>query len=231
MPTLDYLLPCRMVSIDSRTNALSIFHVIEHVDVLPPSVRPEGRAPAVPAEVVSVWRRDPGEDDARYHQRLTITDPRGEEIELAVTGFRMEASRHRVLPDIPPLQLGLEGTHVLSIYLSACESPATWGDPRGQYAIDVAFAEKLIRVRLTPKQKQQLLQDVQGQGGYQSLLRRLQTNIVGDELVLTVTDAQRLVRGAESYGEGGFQTRLRKILPEVKKQLTAILDAELSGTR
>ncbi len=75
-----------------------------------------------------------------------------------------------------------------------------------------------IRVRLTDEQKALLSKPVQGQGGYQSLLRRLQGSMVGDELALTLADAERLIRSSESYGSGGFQDRLRSILTAVKQE-------------
>ncbi len=69
-----------------------------------------------------------------------------------------------------------------------------------------------IVVELTPDQVGFLQRPLRGQGGYQSLLGRLRSNVDGNRLRLTRADCERVVRYATSYGEGGFQTRLRPIV-------------------
>lgn len=69
-----------------------------------------------------------------------------------------------------------------------------------------------IVIELTPDQVAFLQQPLRGQGGYQSLLKRLQNNICGNLLKLTRSDCEKVVRYATKYGEGGFQTRLRSIV-------------------
>ena len=69
-----------------------------------------------------------------------------------------------------------------------------------------------IVVELTPDQVSFLQRPLRGQGGYQSLLARLRSNLDRNLLRLTRTDCERVVRYATMYGEGGFQTRLRPIV-------------------
>lgn len=69
-----------------------------------------------------------------------------------------------------------------------------------------------VAVELTADQLEFLSRPIHGQGGYQSLLRRLQDNIHGRLLTLSRTDCERIVRYATQYGEGGFQGRLRTII-------------------
>ncbi len=57
-----------------------------------------------------------------------------------------------------------------------------------------------------------LSRPLRGQGGYQSLLARLQSNMNGTRLRLTRDDCERVVRYATQYGQGGFQERLRSIV-------------------
>ena len=73
-----------------------------------------------------------------------------------------------------------------------------------------------LRVELTPDQVEFLSRPVHGQGGYQSLLSRLQNNMVGSVLTLTQSDCERVVRYATQYGQGGFQERLRSIVEQAE---------------
>jgi len=56
-----------------------------------------------------------------------------------------------------------------------------------------------------------LTRQINGQGGYQSLLRRLQRSRTGKFLALDRVTSERVVRYAEKYGEGGFQERLTEL--------------------
>ena len=60
---------------------------------------------------------------------------------------------------------------------------------------------------------------LRGQGGYQSLLARLQSNMCGTRLRLTLEDCEKVVRYATQYGQGGFQERLRSIVRVAEQTL------------
>ena len=72
--------------------------------------------------------------------------------------------------------------------------------------------EDELIVKLEPDQIEFLQRPLRGQGGYQTLLARLQANMDGDRLRLTRTDCERVVRYGTRYGQGGFQTRLQSIV-------------------
>jgi hypothetical protein len=70
-----------------------------------------------------------------------------------------------------------------------------------------------IRVGLTPAAIARLQRPVNGEGGFQSLLRELQRRVENDsELVLTPALAARIARYVKRYGNGGFQGRLDAVL-------------------
>jgi hypothetical protein len=70
-----------------------------------------------------------------------------------------------------------------------------------------------IRVGLTPAGIARLQRPVNGEGGFQSLLRELQRRVQNDsELVLTPALAARIARYVKRYGNGGFQGRLDAVL-------------------
>ena len=69
------------------------------------------------------------------------------------------------------------------------------------------------KIELTPEELEILCRPINGQGGFQGLLRGLQRNLDRKTRVLTVTDEQfgRIVRYTSQYGWGGFEGRLEAI--------------------
>lgn len=65
-----------------------------------------------------------------------------------------------------------------------------------------------MTIVLTAAEVEQLRRPVNGQGGWQSLLRRLQSRLVGSTLTLSPSDLARIRKYRDSYGTGGWQTRL-----------------------
>jgi len=70
-------------------------------------------------------------------------------------------------------------------------------------------------IELTPDERECILRPVHGRGGMQSLLRRLQENLRGHDLSLTPEDCERVVRYANTYGQGGFQNRLKPLAADI----------------
>ncbi len=75
----------------------------------------------------------------------------------------------------------------------------------------VRFRKGAFVVQLTPDPVDFLNRPIQGQGGYQSLLARLQSNMHGNLFRLTQDDCEKVARYAMQYGQGGFQERLKSI--------------------
>lgn len=76
--------------------------------------------------------------------------------------------------------------------------------------------ERLL-MELTPIQLERLGRPVRGEGGYQSLLRRIQSNVEGNVLCLSIEDCKRIVRYTERYGQGGWQDRLTAIVSAARQ--------------
>lgn len=68
-----------------------------------------------------------------------------------------------------------------------------------------------MEVQLNREDLELLMRPVAGQGGWQSLLRKLQKQITGNTLTLTEDDSRRILRYILSYGSGGWQDRLAAI--------------------
>lgn len=65
-----------------------------------------------------------------------------------------------------------------------------------------------MTIVLSDQEKGLLLRPVRGEGGWQCLLRRLQAQLSGSVLHLTIRDVERIRKYRDRYGSGGWQTRL-----------------------
>lgn len=68
-----------------------------------------------------------------------------------------------------------------------------------------------MRIQLTPAEVARYSKPIRGQGGFQTLLRRLSKQISADG-VLTVSqaDAEKMIRYSFKYGRGGFEDRTKE---------------------
>lgn len=65
-----------------------------------------------------------------------------------------------------------------------------------------------VQIRLSPQALAALSKPVNGRGGHQTLLRRLQRQIDDGVLTASPGDIEKMIRYMLSYGRGGFQQRL-----------------------
>jgi hypothetical protein len=211
-----------MASIDQRTNAVSLFNLIENIEIMvrPSVTEQEANERALPPlEVVTLWRRGAGErSDTTLTQILRLQLPDGTEAEVSRTEFTIGHYRHRLHVLLPPLNGVQEGQFVFKVFLT---TPKTSNEPQlvREYPIPLAKTELPIVITLLPDEQEWLQRSVHGQGGFQALLRRLQRQISGDRLMLTTSDAERLVRYSSKYGSGGFQGRLGRVVRQVQEEL------------
>lgn len=65
-------------------------------------------------------------------------------------------------------------------------------------------------IRLSPPEMSSLLRPVVGDGGFQTLLRKLQAQVDPGTRILRITsdDHEKMTRYKEEYGPGGFQDRI-----------------------
>lgn len=112
MPKLEYFLISEGVSVDQRTNRLSIFNVFESVNAyeFPASVR-------LVVAVVSLIKED--EDEGEDFQLLLKIHSPGEEKAFEFTlNFVMERERHRLLMNIDNLGIKASGNITFEVYLN-----------------------------------------------------------------------------------------------------------------
>jgi hypothetical protein len=63
------------------------------------------------------------------------------------------------------------------------------------------------QIELAPNVLARLMRAVRGQGGFQSLLRKLRNQLAGNVLTVSAIDLERMMRYSFAYGSGGFQER------------------------
>lgn len=76
-----------------------------------------------------------------------------------------------------------------------------------------------MQIQLSPTALARLLRPVHGQGGFQQLLRKLQSQLLGSVLTIDEIDAEKLERYSSAYGLGGFQDRTSPSASEVQQVL------------
>ena len=69
--------------------------------------------------------------------------------------------------------------------------------------------EVIMNIRLSSAKLSRISRPVRGQGGFQSLLRKLQKQLDGNLLEVPETDLEQLVRYSFAGGQGGFQERTK----------------------
>lgn len=69
----------------------------------------------------------------------------------------------------------------------------------------------MIQIELSDGEREAIERPVNGEGGFQSFLRRLQGQLVGNTLTISEEDVRRAIRYSTSYGQGGFEDRLGPI--------------------
>ena len=74
-----------------------------------------------------------------------------------------------------------------------------------------------LSIELTDTEKKLLKKPINGQGGLQSLLKRVRKKLDGNILTLNPYDVDMILRYAQNYGEGGFQIRFRAILSALRR--------------
>lgn len=108
MPRLVFALCCQSTSIDSRTNNVSIFHIIEQLQF-------QGFPAILPfLEIVTLWQREPDQLQA-FTQRVRLLNPEGGVVGEHEIPVIMEQSRHRVFEQIQGLPFQRAGTYTFEV--------------------------------------------------------------------------------------------------------------------
>lgn len=121
MPKLEYFLVCESISTDRETNRVSLFNVLEDLQVGSPGTAAGPQILVSQFIAISCWNQETGDEAVDLQAMVKIHPPGGEPKEFT-TNFKMEQPRHRVafriqgMPKLEPGQLKFElllnGEHV-----------------------------------------------------------------------------------------------------------------------
>jgi hypothetical protein len=121
---------------------------------------------------------------------------------------------------------------VSSFDLSMSITWASSDNPNGYLAIDKRRVDNFLRyldslqdeqrdsitIELSPEEADPLRIPVKGNGGWQNLVRKLNTNLTQEnKITLTPKDIERILRYNYLYGQGGFQNQLDGIAVKLKR--------------
>lgn len=137
MPTLEYFVICESVSTDKDTNRVSLFNIVEEVNLHRRAEQgvPRNGIPIVQFVAVSCWNRLPGDEGNDFQAMLRI-HPTAPDVEAAEfpLNFTMQNRRQRLLmriagiPEMPAgdlrFELLLNGEHAATHTITIAEAPA-----------------------------------------------------------------------------------------------------------
>jgi hypothetical protein len=145
MPKLEYFLICESMSTDQETNRVSLFHVLEDLQVLPPGTTPQQQLVVPQFVAVSCWNREPGDEDKEFQAILRIHPPDDEPRDFSMN-FQMTRPRYRLslrfqgMPKLEPgvlkFELLLNAQHVASHTVNVFPAKATSLTDQGTLSTD-----------------------------------------------------------------------------------------------
>lgn len=86
---------------------------------------------------------------------------------------------------------------------------------------------KIVVPGLFPEEMEPLMNEVNGTGGYQSFIRKLQNQYSRKDglIILDKTDIERIPGYVNNYGQGGFQDRLLPLMEKIEEIQEMLRDA------
>ncbi|MBE3070486.1 MAG: hypothetical protein IMZ55_16310 [Acidobacteria bacterium] len=134
MPEHVFTLAARGHAVDAQTNTLTIFSVVEEIG-----------APGLPVgipqlSVITLWRRQKGEEGVAFVQRTRLVDPTGSEVFHFDQEFRLEKARHRSLGTVEMLPLEKPGAYNIEVQIRKADD-ATFSTV-ATYRLDVSVTAK-----------------------------------------------------------------------------------------
>ncbi len=212
---LDLILPCHLITINQSGSHSSFFKVCDSLELkLSSGEKLNDEIPSVQMSVMTLWRLSTKDDCGReFLQVLTIIYPNGSKTDLAHTLFVAEGNRFFLQVQLPHFEIHHPGIYTLR---AALRSPSCPDDMcKWDYPIKVKMGPYVRCVELAESDIELLHRPITGQGGFQSFLKRLSSQLRGRLLYLCEEDVRRLRQYAAGYGGGGFQGRLEPLLKRI----------------
>ncbi len=112
MPKLEYFLVSESISVDQRTNRLSLFNILsEFRSDQFPAVIPQ-------AVVISAWNYESGDEDIDYQVKVHVSLPGKEKPKNFSTNIKIESNRHRLFQEFVNLQIAKPGELKFEVFIN-----------------------------------------------------------------------------------------------------------------
>lgn len=116
MPTLVLSVPCEkpILGADNSLSLINVMHAIT-VNVVTNDNLDETAIGLGEWHNVTIWRREPGDENKRFQQRMIITDPTGKARYQSLAEFEMTKPFHRHVTKVTGLPLVPEGGYTIHV--------------------------------------------------------------------------------------------------------------------
>ena len=117
MPRLMLFAPCERAILDRADNSLSLIAIIHELTADIPSTTALPRDAHAPRQwqVVAVWWAEPGDDQKRFQQRVSVVNPDGKVVLQTLTEFDIRLRSHRTVGRINVFPIGVAGEYNLRL--------------------------------------------------------------------------------------------------------------------
>ena len=145
MPEHVYTVAALGHSVDTQTNNVTLFSILERIGVTDLPLRMPGFT------VVTLWLRQPGDEGVSFAQRICLVDPDGGTVEAFENSFTFERPRQRIIGVLAGVPFEKTGIHRIEVYLRKTDDQS-WGEHLAAYPIDVVVANRPSRGGLLPSE-------------------------------------------------------------------------------
>lgn len=115
MPKLLFFVPCERVIVDDIGKQVSMISVVESLTVSPVENFPEDAAIPLQWMTLAFWRREAGEENRDFEERVQIVSPSGEAYAEDAVTFKMHMLNHRVRHSFFGIRVGRDGDTLIKL--------------------------------------------------------------------------------------------------------------------
>lgn len=130
MPKLLYIVACEKVIFDMQDNTASLITLMEGVRVAVDADLPEDAEMPLVWSVYSMWRKEVGEGDREFEQRVEMISPAGKVVKRYDARFKFVDGKnnHRVKTTVVGLPIGEDGEWSIKLSLRRKAEKSEWDD-------------------------------------------------------------------------------------------------------
>jgi hypothetical protein len=126
MPKLLIFAPCERVIVDDIGKQVSMVSVLESLTVA--FGVPEDAVVPLPWMVLAFWRREEGEEDKEFEERVQLVLPNKEIYAEDRVKFKMIKPNHRVRHSFFGIRVGMAGDNFIRLSVRPADNESEWQD-------------------------------------------------------------------------------------------------------